>query len=230
MLEPHDNLLLTHEELGNLYTLRTCGFNHTTVFDEQLLDQSGMSTDFPTVFYVIGWGGLWQVPEFSIKLLSQEFLATLKLNDEGVTFRMFNKDYSLTWSELSTCLGFDQDCELDIDHALQNFDLAKFWKLITCSNNLSVRRPIQIHNPTLRFMYFWIVVTLFPSTSVDDIGFKELQIIYAMVNKIKFSPVKWLVPFWISSIAPSMPLCFTSLITRIAESMGLLETNEVEYI
>jgi len=57
MLEPHDNLLLTHEELGKLYTLRTCGFNHTTVFDEQLLDQLGMSTDFATVFYAIGWGG-----------------------------------------------------------------------------------------------------------------------------------------------------------------------------
>jgi len=65
---------------------------------------------------------------------------------------------------------------------------------------------------------------------VDDIGFKELQILYAMVNKIRFLPIKWLVPFWISSIAPSMPLCFTSLITRIVESMGLLETNEVEYI
>jgi len=36
--EPEDNLLLTHEELGKLYTLRTCGFNHTAVFDEQLLD------------------------------------------------------------------------------------------------------------------------------------------------------------------------------------------------
>jgi len=99
---------------------------------------------------------------------------------------MFNKDYSLTFSELSTCVGFDQDCELDIDHALQNFDLAKFWKLITCSNNLSIRRPIQIHNSTLRFMYFWIVVTLIPSTSVDDIGFKELQILYAMVIKSDF--------------------------------------------
>ena len=108
---------------------------------------------------------------------------------------MFNKDYNLTWSELSTCLDFDQDCELDIDHALQNFDLAKFWKLITCSNNLSVRRPVQIHNPTLRFMYIWIIVTLFPGPSMDDIGCKELQILYAMVNKIKFSPVKWLVLF-----------------------------------
>ena len=126
ILEPHDNLLLTHQELGKLYTLHTCCFNHTTVFDEQLLDQSGMSTDFPTIFYAIDWGGFWQVPKFGIKILSQDFLATLKSNDEGVTFRMFNKDCSLTWSELSTCLGFDQDCELDIDHALQNFDLAKF--------------------------------------------------------------------------------------------------------
>jgi len=65
---------------------------------------------------------------------------------------------------------------------------------------------------------------------MDDIGCKELQILYVIVNKIKFSPVKWLVPFGISCIAPSMPLYFTSLITRIAESMGSLETNEVEYI
>jgi len=65
---------------------------------------------------------------------------------------------------------------------------------------------------------------------MDDIGCKKLQILYAMVNKIKFSLVKWLVPLWISSIAPSMPICFTSLITRIVESLGLLETNEVECI
>jgi len=126
ILETHDNLLLTHDELGKLYTLHTCSFNHTTVFDEQLLDQSGMSTDFPTIFYAIGWGGFWQVPKFGVKVHSQEFIATLKSYDTGVTFRMFNKDYSLTWSELSICLGFDQDCELDIDHALQNFYLAKF--------------------------------------------------------------------------------------------------------
>jgi len=56
ILEPQDNHLLTHEELGKLYTLSTCGFNHTTVFDEQLLDQSGMSIDFPTIFYAIGVG------------------------------------------------------------------------------------------------------------------------------------------------------------------------------
>jgi len=116
--------LLTHEEKGKLYTLHACSFNHTAVFDEQLLDQSGMITHFPTIFYAIGWGGFWQVLEFGIKVLSQEFLATLKSNDVGVTFRMFNKDYNLTWSELSTCLGFAQYCELDINHALQNFDLA----------------------------------------------------------------------------------------------------------
>ena len=86
ILEPHNNLLLTHEEIGKLYTLRTCGFNHTAVFDEQLLDQSGMSTNFPTVFYAIGWDGFWQVPKFGVKVLSQEFLATLKPNDVGVTF------------------------------------------------------------------------------------------------------------------------------------------------
>jgi len=149
-----------------------------------------MSTDFPTVSYAIGCGGFWQVPEFGVKVHSQEFLATLKSNDTVVTFRMFNKDYSLTCSELSTCLGFDQDCELDIDHALQNFDLAMLCKLITCSNNLSICTPVQIHNPTLTFMYIWILVTLFPGPSMADIGCKELQILYAMVNKIKFSPMK----------------------------------------
>jgi len=81
ILEPHDNLLLTHDEIGKLYTLRTCSFNHITVFDEQLLDQSGMSTDFPTIFHAIVWGGFLQVPEFGVKVVSQEFVGTLKSND-----------------------------------------------------------------------------------------------------------------------------------------------------
>lgn len=160
MMDPHDNLLLTHEELRKLYTLHTCGFNHTTVLDEQLMDQTGMSIDFPNIFYAIGWISFWQVPEFGIKLLSQEFLATLKSNNEGVTFRMFNKDYALTWGTLSTILGFDSDCELDIDYALHNFDLPEFWRPITTSSNYNVRRVRQIHNPTLRFMYHWIIITL----------------------------------------------------------------------
>lgn len=65
---------------------------------------------------------------------------------------------------------------------------------------------------------------------MDDVGIRELQILYAMVNRIRVSPVKWLVDFWISYIGPSKPISFTSLITRITESMDLLEENEVEYI
>lgn len=143
---------------------------------------------------------------------------------------MFNVDYSLSWSHLSTTLGFDRDCKVDIDDALEGFDLAEFWKLIFGSNDCSNPKPHHVHNPTLRFLYYWIIVTLFLGASLHVIGYGEMQLLYAMVNQIKVSPVKMLVHFWETSVAQGKPIGFTSLITRIAESMDLLETNDVEYI
>jgi hypothetical protein len=54
-------------------------------------------------------------------LLTAEFLCTLQLFNIGVTFKMFSKEFSLTWKELSQHLGFRDDCILDVDSVILEF-------------------------------------------------------------------------------------------------------------
>ena len=170
------------------------------------------------------------VPEHGIKVLTQEFLCTLQLTIKGVAFRMFGEEYNLTWSILNTTIGCEHDCKLDLDHAINGFSKNDFWKANFGSNDCSNLTPYQIHNPTLRFLHYWMCITLFPRTRGNTLSDKELKQLYAMVCKIKVSPVKLLVDYWLNSIEYRKPIYFTSLITRIAESMGALEPHNFEYI
>jgi hypothetical protein len=43
-------------------------------------------------------------------------------------------------------------------------------------------------------------LTLFPRTRGNTLSYEELKLIYAMVCKIKVSPVKLLVDYWFNSI------------------------------
>ena len=125
-----------------------------------------MEVKFNTVFSTIGWHSLWQfTDELGIRLLTIE-LCLLQVSHDGVYFRMLNQDFNLTWSQLNVTLGFDEACLLDIDHATHRFNKAKFWEAITTSHNCSKPRPNEIHNPTLRFLHHWMVVTLFPHNDV----------------------------------------------------------------
>ena len=58
----------------------------------------------------------------------------------------------------------------------------------------------------------------------------ELLILYAMVNKIKISPVQALVRQWLSNLKMTGPIECTSLITRIATRIGALEGNSIPFI
>ena len=77
------------------------------------------------------------------------------------------------------------ECELDLDHATRMFDKFRFWKAISGSNDCSNPTPIEIHNPTLRFLHFWIMCTLYPGMGTDTLIDDELKILYAMVSKIR---------------------------------------------
>ena len=72
-------------------------------------------------FYWLVWL-LHFFDKYGIKLLTLEFLSTLQTQQDGIYFRMFNQDFSLTWSALKTALGFDHDCSLDLNHATRRFD------------------------------------------------------------------------------------------------------------
>lgn len=58
----------------------------------------------------------------------------------------------------------------------------------------------------------------------------ELMILYAMVNKIKISPVRAMVSQWLENFKMTGPIECTSLITRIALKIGALDGNAIPFI
>jgi hypothetical protein len=66
-----------------------------------------MIGEFGAAFDAIGWGNCWHAWEEGSKFLTLEFLSTLSTDSNGVKFQLFNKEYDLTWDQLSVALGFD---------------------------------------------------------------------------------------------------------------------------
>jgi hypothetical protein len=58
----------------------------------------------------------------------------------------------------------------------------------------------------------------------------ELMILYAMVNKIKISTIMIVVKQWLTNFKMTSLIECTSLITRIASSMGILDGNVIPFI
>jgi len=166
-MDNESSLLFDQQEYQKYLSIRGHTFEHTKIFDPSLLNRSGMEVKFNTVFSTIGWHSLWQfTDELGIRLLTIEFLCSLQVSHDGVYFRTLNQGFNLTWSQLNVALGFDEACLLDLDHATRRFNKAEFWEAITTSHNCSKPRPNEIHNPTLRFLHHWMVVTLFPHNDV----------------------------------------------------------------
>jgi hypothetical protein len=66
-----------------------------------------MDVEFPLIFSTMGWENFWVIDELGSKLLlTTKFLCTLQLFSNGVSFRIFIKEFFLTWKELSQHLGF----------------------------------------------------------------------------------------------------------------------------
>lgn len=58
----------------------------------------------------------------------------------------------------------------------------------------------------------------------------ELRILYVMVNKTKISPIKFMVCQWLENFRLIGPVECTSLITRIAQGLGVLSWAKFSYI
>ena len=85
-----------------------------------------MDVEFDFIFRTIGWESVWNINEQGSKLLTLEFLCTLQLTDTEVKFRLFGKEFSIPWIEFSLLLGFNSQCVVHVDSALQDFDKMKF--------------------------------------------------------------------------------------------------------
>ena len=58
-----------------------------------------------------------------------------------------------------------------------------------------------------------------------------MQILYAMIKKIKIAPIKEILKHWQEFLKTfSTSISCTSLVTRIATGVGAIKNQEVEYI
>jgi hypothetical protein len=62
-------------------------------------------------------------------------------------------------------------------------------------------------------MHKWLAITLFPRDDVRTVLNDVLMILYAMINKIRISPMKAMVKQWLMNFKMMGPLECTSLIT-----------------
>ena len=64
-------------------------FGHTRAFDPDLLEKTGMDIDFARVWHAVGWDDFVPIEENGSRLLTIQFLCTLREVDDGVSFRLF---------------------------------------------------------------------------------------------------------------------------------------------
>jgi hypothetical protein len=152
-----------------------------------------MDAGFARIWKAVGWSSFADVSELGSRDLTIQFLCTLVEMKEGVRFRFFHQEYSLTWKDFSTLLGFDQHCLVDDNHALIGFHKESFLESITGTESSGGARCNDIQNSTLRLMHKWVAIRCFPREDVRIVRVDELRVLYAMVNRIKFSPVKFMV-------------------------------------
>jgi hypothetical protein len=128
-------------------------FTHTPAFDLALLQKVGMSSEFNAIFSLLGWTSAWDVSDLGSKLLTIEFLCTLRITESGVYFRLFTHEFYPTWRELSNLLNFPNNILLDLDDALEDFEKHKFWTEISKHSVFNSHRTSDIEHPTLRFFH-----------------------------------------------------------------------------
>jgi hypothetical protein len=185
---------------------------------------------FGVIWKTMGWHAFATVDEPGSRLLTIQFLCTLKEIEGGVTFCLFRKEFNLLWSGLSTLLGFPESCRVDFRKATYAFEKNRFWEDISGTPICKKPRTNDIHNPTLSLMHKWIAMALFHRGDLRPVHDNELIIMYAMVQKVKVSHVQPMIKQWLESIKFSAPIECTYLITRIAKGIGVITNDQIAYI
>ena len=72
--------------------LKNRTFGHMRVFDEDLLEKTGMDTKFASVWKAVGWSAFADISELESQDLTIQFLCTLVEIKNEVSFCFFGKD------------------------------------------------------------------------------------------------------------------------------------------
>jgi hypothetical protein len=144
-----------------------------------------------------------------------------------VKFCLFRKSLDCDFSYFSELLDFSKSC-LPKSGAIRNFNKVEFSDAI--SGKFTRLRFSDIHNTSLRFLHRWMSFTLFPMAELHSVATPELKCLFAMVNRIKYTPVADIVDYFTNVHKILGPIECTSVVTRIAMNLECLEMANLAYI
>jgi hypothetical protein len=209
-----DNISIrNHKELARLEYLRVWEFAHACVYDVSLLEGVGLDIELPTIIWSFGWGKLYDEPRSGSHILILEFLMTFETYEHDgnpwVHFRL-----SRNW--------------LPESQAMRNFNRLDFY------NDISIKtariRFIDIQNPSLRFLHSWLSFMLFSMQELCSVTVAEHKCLFAMVHRIKYTPVADIVDYFKEIHTLFGPIEYTSLVTSIALNIGCSKMHNRAYI
>jgi hypothetical protein len=192
------------------------------MFSEQFMQEAGFDSVFSQIFALLGWTSFYHTSERGSRPLTLEFVCTLKSSNDGVTFRLFYLEHTLSWRKLSNALGFAEGCAIDLDSSLEDFHRLHLWMDVTGKENAHKPRTNDIQHPTLCFFHKWTSLALFPCNDNINMRVGDMQLIYAALKRQVVSPVKMLVEHWLTFPNLVGDASYTPLITRIADDLGIL--------
>jgi hypothetical protein len=187
----------TTMEMKKYESLHHREFAHTRVYDVNLLERVGLDKELPTILQTIGRGKLYDEPCLGSRLLTLEFLITFEAVEKNrksfMKFHLFGKSFGFDFSHFSELLDFSKSCLLE-SIAMRNFNMDEFSDVI--SEKSARLRFSDIHNPSLRSFHRWKSFTLFPMVELCFVTNPELKCLFAMVNRIKYTPVVDIVDYF----------------------------------
>jgi hypothetical protein len=220
MTTDNDDISLRHRECA-----------HTHVYDLNLLERVGLNEELPTILWTIGWEKLYDEHCLGSRHLTLEFFISFeiveKIRKSFVKFHLFGKSFGCDFSHFSELLDFSKSC-LPESIAMRNFNKVEFSDAI--SEKSARLRFSDIHKPSLSFLHRWMSFTLFPMSELHSVTTHELKSLFAMVHRIKYTPVADIVDYFKNVHIMSGPIECTSKVTRIAMNLGCLEVAILPYI
>jgi hypothetical protein len=176
-------------------------------------------------------GKLYDKPRLGSRLLTLEFLITIKIVEKNrksfVKFHLFGKPFGCDFPCFSELLDFSKSC-LSESSAMRNFNKVEFSDAI--SRKSTSLRFSDIHNSSLRFLHSWMSFTLFSMVELRSVATPELKYLFAIVNRIKYTPVADIVNYFKNVHKMPGPIECTSMVTRIAMNLGCPEMANLAYI
>jgi hypothetical protein len=153
---------------------------------------------------------------------------TVEKNRKSVVkFLLFGKSFGCDFSCFSELLDFSKSC-LPKSGAIRIFNKVEFSDAI-CRKFTRLRFS-DIHNPGLRFLHRWMSFMLFLMAELRYVATPKLKCLFAMVNRIKYTPVANIVDYYKIVHKMSGPIECTSMVTQIAMNLGCPEMANLAYI